>query len=830
MGFLGSSKKTYVSSVAYNLAGDIAKRANYLKTTIVGAIAQEANIPNSITRAYLKGPGLKFRHFAKWAEDTGYNTDVGLVKGDLFARSNVDYVVISDRMSQIEGGQFVGVTQADTGDADYTYWADKWVLENHPTRINTEYRTDFNWDTKTLTVVWADTSVSTTVINDIDSLSRYLYIQYNISVDPTQDPVVVGPTHTLAAGEDFPSTTGWTKIDDVTDPNGDTHEVWRKETFMGTVAGTDRSLTKRENMYFDTVASVRTWRIDTQNRYSGTWSNPKIYIYKQNSGDPILDDMFRVPTTQQSFYPFMPIRLDNKFLSDTYMPELYAKTKKAFTKATGGKLTDIIKSLEDNPDLGDIDYVYAMYGVSLNTKEEAARRYVYKFFQLALQNAGNGIADYAAYKAKHAQAKASWDTWISWKEAQSRPGDPQFGKPEPARQAYPQMPVREIKVNSENNQVMNYDIKTQWNSIEETTGTGKLKPDVKVNEIWFEKAAPESFEESVWVPEDNPGGVWGAMNIIRVGAVLILNWQTGPNNWRRMRITGLMHRNVVYNGKSVDITAGEAMDDTEESGFIIPLHPTLYRQMGMKDMTQMATACSYLLLNCYQVVKKKWYQTGLFQVVLIIVIIVVSIYTGGAGAGASGGLLGTNAAVGAAIGLTGAAAIIVGAIANALAAMLVAAAIQKGAVALFGDKWGNIIGAIVAVIALQVGTAMANGQNMSSAMSGLTRADNLLMLTQAAGQGYGAYIQSAMGEINAEMAQLQDQYKEQSKVLQQAWEQLGNTGGTIDPAAITSALNVTAEDMDTFLQRTGMYGSDIAQMSMDLLYDFASISLQPPSI
>ena len=71
----------------------------------------------------------------------------------------------------------------------------------------------------------------------------------------------------------------------------------------------------------------------------------------------------------------------------------------------------------------------------------------------------------------------------------------------------------------------------------------------------------------------------------------------------------------------MDISAKEALEDVEESGFIIPLHEGVYRAMGLKDSTQMATACSFMVFNCYQVVKKKWYQTGIFKIILVVILI-----------------------------------------------------------------------------------------------------------------------------------------------------------------------------------------------------------------
>jgi len=303
-------------------------------------------------------------------------------------------------------------------------------------------------------------------------------------------------------------------------------------------------------------------------------------------------------------------------------------------------------------------------------------------------------------------------------------------------------------------------------------------------------------------------------------------WAGGPNSGLNL---GLLHNNFVYGGNDVSITGKEALEDPEESGFIVPLNEGIYRSMSMKDSTQMATACSYMVFNCYQIVKKKWYQTGIFKIILVIVIVVVAYFTMGASLGASAGLLGTNAAVGAAIigaGASAAAIAIVGAIANAIAALLLTKIITAGATAAFGDKWGAIIGAIASVIALQVGSAVASGQSMASGFSNLMRAENLLKLTSAVGQGYQGYVAGAMAEMATEQQRVMDEYQSEAREIRQQWvNTFGTDRGIIDPADITDAFGVSMESVDAFLQRTLMTGSDVADMSLDLLTNFVDMTL-----
>jgi len=235
----------------------------------------------------------------------------------------------------------------------------------------------------------------------------------------------------------------------------------------------------------------------------------------------------------------------------------------------------------------------------------------------------------------------------------------------------------------------------------------------------------------------------------------------------------------------------------------------------------MSTACMFIVFNCYQVVKQKWYQTGLFKVVVIIVIIVIAVFTGGAAAG----LLGTAASVGAAVGLTGIAAIIVGTIANALAAMLLIKLIGVVAVKAFGEKVGTIIGAIAGIIAVAVGSSVINGGTVAQGFSSLTTAENLTKLTVAAGNGYAGYMQAAVQETVGETNALLERYNDQSKAIAQQYNDvIGTDRGIIDPVTLTDATQHIYESMDSFISRTLMTGADIAEMSYSLLENFVDIT------
>lgn len=268
------------------------------------------------------------------------------------------------------------------------------------------------------------------------------------------------------------------------------------------------------------------------------------------------------------------------------------------------------------------------------------------------------------------------------------------------------------------------------------------------------------------------------------------------------------------------------MDD-DDSGFLVPIQYDIFREMSLVDSTQLSTQCVNIIFNCYQIVKKKWYQKGWFKVFLIIAVIVITFYTGGLG-GSAGGLLGGNAAVGAALGFAGAAAVIAGAVANMVAAMIVTKLITYVSVQALGDKIGSIVAAIATIVTLQIGAGLNSGQSMASMWSNFMSPTNLLNLTNSVGNGYAGMIQADTADILKKSAEAADDFRKQSLKLQENYaEQFGYGSAVFDPMSLTEAGGgFFTETSDAFLSRTLLTGIDIAQMSNDLITNFTELSLR----
>lgn len=562
----------------------------------------------------------------------------------------------------------------------------------------------------------------------------------------------------------------------------------------------------------------------------------KMFIYKVGSGVETLDSLVQRSVAEIDWLPFIPIRLDNKFVRDFSNNDLHAWCTKAFRKAFGRrtKIDAIVESLEENESLKDIDFAHIAFGVSLNTTSQWGKQYIYEYLrQLSIasgQNSNTVAAYNQQYRAHAAYIKASQE----WNESQESSWGRNQKKPE-----YVPMPVRpkgsitfrSTDTNLHFRQVFQYEF------LYEETGPGRLLVEGKpasVDQMWW--SVLEDFEVAAEL-EDVRGQEGGTQSFLgrtlsKYRGAVALNWQESSRVWRRMVISNGQHLNYAYKTNVVKTYAVEAIKETdEESGFFFPLNMAIFRKMGIVDGTEMSNCSAYLILNSYKVVKKKWYQTGVFALITALVVVVVSIYYPPAG-GAAGGVLGTNGVVGAAI--TGMAAtttiaLIAGAVANAIAGAILVAIISRVATKVFGN---SLLGQLFAVVAVMViGNYQAAASNGSSPLSfsesfgSMMRAENLLKLSMSAVNGYSEYINKSTLHILAEAKELQEAYSAETRRIQEMYVEQFGAGKVIDPMAFTSAGQGQVEGVDTFLSRTLMTGMDIAETAHNMLSEFASLTL-----
>jgi len=568
-----------------------------------------------------------------------------------------------------------------------------------------------------------------------------------------------------------------------------------------------------------------------------SFSTDQMYIYRIGSGKPAIDALVKNRGSFGEFFPFIPIRIDEHFLSTTYHPTAYKQVKKAFKKATSGKLDELIENLKDNDDLDDVDHAYVVFGVSLNVVDMSCKRYLYKFFEKLMFGQIGGPDVYNKWVTVAAAEYAKYIVWRDWKRRHGAYGGRDDDKPdpgpEPARPRSSSIANNGIQitgvapfVDTDGSEKLDYDVQLYWAYIKDGRGNGLGRAGARKNDCWLvyigEDTVARKYYTAASLGDEDNSSVYEKFRIY---------WQhqetfngVVTNFYTYLEVVGMRHKNEIYKGQAVRIGAKEALKDKDESGFIVPLHYEIWQDTRIVDSSQMGTACIFIVFNSYTVTKKKWYESGIFRIFLVIIIAIVSVvFTGGAGLG----LLGAHLSVGAALGFSGLTAAIVGAVVNAIAALVLTTILQKVATAL--GVIGPIVAAILGILIGNVISAFQAGTAFTFDWMSLFKADNLMKLTEAVGGSVQQIMRNQVIEMQQESQRIAKESETQLQKVEETYASEFGANLNLDYAALFSTnQEVFQETVSTFLARTTMTGTDIVELSQDIIHKFSDLSLKLP--
>lgn len=567
------------------------------------------------------------------------------------------------------------------------------------------------------------------------------------------------------------------------------------------------------------------------------WGNERVLIYRKGDNPTVDDYIFGDFDRDTGLYlPIIPLRLHNRAVNKTNYPAQYALNRKAARKAfKRAKIIDtLLKNLESNEQIDQIDHAWVVFGSSLGSKEQDALNYNYQFMKDWVEGTPYdplNIKDpfeYAAALEEYWEALEAYENYSSGSEGGTPIRPP---KPIPPKVATYKFQTYLVKGGS---QIFGYKpiIETPWayNIMLAASGgairTGNgyhAKSKDRSGNCWVYQQGNVTIKTRVLVGGGEGGEQWEYK--YTPIPVIVLGKQLTSSAWEEYVFFDVNHTNYVYGGLSVITSADKALEEGEKSSFLFPMSHQVLKNMQLIEGTQLAMASSYLVINYYDKQKIPWYATGIFQIVIVVVVIVIAVYTGYV-SGESLGVLGSNAMVGGFIGFTGTAAIIAGAIVNALAAAIISAVITKLSIAVLGDKIGAIVGAVLSMVVVW---GMTNSWNFNTTdlVHSFTRADNLLKMTLSGADLTSKYMQASAQEIIADTQSLLEDYKDKATELAAMTQQyLGSNG--IDPTVIAEATRNLVESPEDFMSRTLMTGDDIADISLSLIERFPESQLKLP--
>lgn len=561
-----------------------------------------------------------------------------------------------------------------------------------------------------------------------------------------------------------------------------------------------------------------------------------MYVYEMGSGVTAFDDLALPETGVTEFFPVVPIRLNNVPVDDPSLdPKFYDEGKVAYRKLTGGKIDDLLAQIEDNPNVGDIDYAFLVHGVSLNTKENAGREYIYRFLESLIPYQTTTFQDVQNFLKLAQERKGFNELHEHWKRThfQNVHTHPTYGTLPPTYEELSSMIPRGQELKIQPAEIPNYDIVMRWVAIGETVHAGncrrydgdQTRELAEKGEYWFHVGTPYTYK--ILGPPRSEAEIRFVENKT-LSRIFLFN-QYEKHRYSKLEILGLEHRNRVYGYSSVYTSGADALANTEESEFLIPLHYPVFKEINGMRRQNLASTVSYLVLNSYEIVKIPWYATGFFKFILVGASIGLAIFTGGASLATGSGILGTNLAVGTAIGAGAATAALVGAVVNFVAATIVVTLIQKASIEIFGGELGAILGTIISFVALQIGQNYVETGSFAVDWGQLMQVENLISITNSVSRAYNQWLMGETQDIYGQIEQLSEQYGEEIKKIEELSEEiLGMTNGLIDSTMFTDASEYFGESREAFTRRTLLTGSDLADLSHAMIEHFPTMTLKLP--
>ena len=897
MGLFSSKKIINVSSTLYNMAGDENDRPNFIKGTVFASvIANNDSLANDIQTSLFQGPGMKQRQFFHYANR---NNIPGMVDATIVNNMKLDASIIAREIPPAPVGMSLTVFNAEISNGDFEPWIEKWILENHPTRINENWLGEFEPNTNTFSIEfpnndffsWLNDGVRSPVFS---SSKRYITAKYIEYLENSQGVIVEGAENIGVIS--LPDITNWVVesstgtftpvtlqrtrttiwsfnngdpdiihenvVDaDVLDQLNTSMDVYSREVVtqhngielqgerqIWNFTGTDTVTSDYTNTVVTTtdlgggiirtesttttgeqVTPSWTTQYNTQEVFYGSQYGPEqIFIYELGTGNTTLDTLVSETDSSgfQEFYPFMPIRINNKSITENEFSSEYTQLKHAYHRAyRGGSLDDLVAKVENNEFINDIDYAYLVFGVSLNVQEMACRKYIFNFLEkmIPFQSAGSGNAMTELGIATDAYAIALQEL-RDWEITHTEPCS--------NRPHIPNVPLPAINTIKLTDSNFGFDYRISWIhiEIEQYTGTFDMNPDnpgqqnAKKDELLLVPCSSVT-----WQTRENYNTRTGEPETFLTHTIpsIYIYWQISSNSYRRMQVWGLTSENIIYGGKSVKINSTEALQDNEESGFFIPLHYPTMSEMNIVDYTQMTTANAHILFNSYEITKRRWYQRGIFKILLVILVIVIAVVVFPGAFATGSGILGANATVGAALGLTGTAALVAGVVANYIASVIIAELLKIVGTSLFGEKWGTLFAVLVSFL-------------LSAKISGTAvfSAENILNLGNALANGYSGWVQGDIAEMSGNIEEEGNEYEERMEYIQNLINDLDGNNLNFNPIFLTDygkrgnkrggSRGYMPETVEEYIWRTTMTGSDIVEITHSMVYDYVSIARTLP--
>lgn len=755
MGLFSSKTKIYVSSVVYNMAGDDYEK--FLPSTLVsGAIQNVPNMGTFMMNNLFFGSGIRLRRFYTWALRSGYTNHIGLGTSTFYPDIPVrkeDLYPILVSLVNLQKNQTLDILEASIDWYDISYIADMWVYNNRPDMINNPY-----------------------------SVEEFITITGSHREKRKE-------------GNGYYWVTVLDKKSDI------------KITFS---SGSSVIITStqypKDKRYLILSYKVDTYQKDPTTGINNIIATKQYYeYYAEGTGKSYYDSFFKKANPiEKAYFPYIPLRQDKQFYSDSFHPDTYNWIKKAYKKVTGSQnnsnFNKLLKNLKDNKEINDIEYAYIQFGSSINSKNMENKKYIYEYF-------------YNLYLNENLSNNSTGSSNSSLISIDKR--------------------NKTIEIKSDYG-IAAFNTRINYKISDFKIKNGKIFPGARKNKYSIERAR-ESSESEVWVKNDGDSSTGHWVTVTNYENIVYMRKQISDNRYEEIRFTKLTYDNIIYSGKAVSYDAYNELGEENESGFIVPLEYNSFKEIGLINSTDFATHCNYIVFNTYIKKKVRWYQRGIFKI--FVAIVAISLSWCGIGEAIAtmyystmftAGLITTAAGAAAATALAYSLTAITMVLGGMLFNKFVMPLIFKAFTAVFGEILGKVFAVIAVVIASRL---VGKGDvNFNGCWGELCNCSNIMQITVASLNSYAEYLNSAAKKWMNAGTKLMDEYSSTMQDISERTKELMSKNSLIGMSYVNALykdfMEFSGESPSSFLNRTTSIIT--TDMSLDLIHNYPSYTLALP--
>lgn len=491
---------------------------------------------------------------------------------------------------------------------------------------------------------------------------------------------------------------------------------------------------------------------------------PKYWMYQVGSGTyPTLDAVFATAHDAEmgQYFPWLYFRFNkHSDATDATTPAYLASKKMA--KLLGMDYQSVAESINENPDIGDVLQGMLVMAVPADTTNAVEQRYLFDFFDSMYDSGGSNLSS-----RLQAEISASLN--------------PLYG------------------ANYNRNTIIIQD--QRFKMALSNSGLYKRRVTGSIGAIGSYSSVTSQVMLPFSVTTQSEAGEIVEEQLKPV-TQHIYRHQVSLNQYDEIEVVGLQ---LLYYVTDRYLVAAGAPETA--SILLVPIDRSITEHYPAREREALYSRSMHFVFNSMILTKLAWYETDLFQLVIIGVAMVITFYS----IGESSGWL---AAVVNASGTAATNAAIMALLTNILKAVLVSYALK-----LFVKAVGWKVAFVVAILAMAYG---AYDASQFGGIKGAPWAEQLLQVSSGLTKAITADIQAGMKDLAGEASNFSQWASNQTKLLESAQELL-------EHHSLLSPLTVMGETPDELYNRT-VHSGNIGAMGIEAISSYVDVALTLPRL